>query len=155
VRLLALHRHSETPIERENTMKHWHVSRHPDDEDVFVCNTLFDALGYAAEELRCLADGEYECITGFGELELYREAYESFVRSESYDVLRRNAQYVADQHKAPIPKRAVAFQRNEYALSMRAMRLVGEISERSPLQLWPCELVKCQSYDLDLSVELN
>jgi hypothetical protein len=44
-------------------MTHYHVRRHSDDDDPFVTDDLFAALGYARDELDHLADMEHEGVS--------------------------------------------------------------------------------------------
>jgi hypothetical protein len=130
-------------------MNHYHVTTHPDDDDRYTTDNLFQALGYAADELDHLADFEHDGISAYGEQGDYESAYNSFVKMERYDNLRRNAANMVKQHtskrgeRAPIYRPSWQDQGTEKAdavLFLSAMRVAQEINVGSPLMIWECPL---------------
>jgi hypothetical protein len=144
---------------------HYHVTTHPDDDDQYTTNNLFDALDYAAVELDHLADFEHEGMSitasaveqGYNGLRIensvskdeMEEALLSFVKMERFDNLRRNAANMVKQHKskrgdrAPIYRPSWQDQGTEKAdavLSQSARNVAQEINVGSPLMIWECPL---------------
>lgn len=106
------------------TTNHWHVTRHSDDEDPCVTETIFAALDYARTELDSLADFEHagasytahrveEARTMGGK---YPSAYEmeeallSFAKIERYTGLMANAANMVKQNAAKHADRAPLYQ---------------------------------------------
>lgn len=75
---------------------HYHVERHPNDDDVFLADDIFTALDYAQDELSTMASFHYEGISANGEAGDYREAYKAFLASEELANLAANAANMAD-----------------------------------------------------------
>jgi hypothetical protein len=80
---------------------HWHVSRHRDDDDVYITTDIYAALDYAAGELRDRAEFEWEGIGPSGEAGDYQSAYEAWKRSQELDALQNTAAHAVNQHNLP------------------------------------------------------
>jgi hypothetical protein len=80
---------------------HWHVSRHRDDEDVFITPDIYSALDYAAGELQALSEFEHDGIGPSGEAGDYQGAYEAWKRSNELDALYETARHPVTQHNLP------------------------------------------------------
>lgn len=106
------------------TINHWHVTRHSDDEDPCVTETIFAALDYARTELDSLADFEHdgasftahrveEARTMGGK---YPSTYEmeeallSFAKVERYTGLMANAANIVKQNGTFYADRAPLYQ---------------------------------------------
>lgn len=80
---------------------HWHVSRHREDDDVYITPDIYDALDYAAGELRDRAEFEWEGIAPSGEAGDFEGAYNAWKRSQELDALQSTAAHAVKQHKLP------------------------------------------------------
>ena len=139
---------------------HWHVSRHSDDEDVFITEDFWNALDYAAGELRDLAEFEYEGISAMGEAGDYEGAYTAFKRSNELDALYEAAihprqqhrrtdpdedEIITDRHRAPLYRGYGGDDR----IMETARRAVEKVNSESPVSIWECsdELVYVDDND--------
>jgi hypothetical protein len=132
-------------------MTHWHVTRHSEDDDPYVTDSLYDALDYAAGELDPLAGHEHDMITASGEAGNFEEAYKSFVKTETLAGLQANAANIQTQARSEPADRAPLYSDDtpydeESGEVNTASRLYGaaqwvaeNINEGSPLFLWQCE----------------
>jgi hypothetical protein len=131
--------------------KHWHVSRHRDDDDVFITEDFWTALDYAATELRDLAEFEYEGISASGDAGDYEGAYKAFVRSNELDALRNNLAHAIDQHNKIDPDDDIPGTVNDgyraplyrgYGGDERimetALRAVESVNLGSDMAIWEC-----------------
>jgi hypothetical protein len=107
------------------TINHWHVTRHSDDEDPWVGETIFGALDYARTELDDLADMEHAMVSdvasrvdterhaaGRAGLNPYEmeEALLSFAKAERYNGLMLNAANMVKQRGMFYADRAPLYQ---------------------------------------------
>ena len=142
-------------------MTHYHVSRHTEDDDVFVTDDLFAALDYAADELDRMADFEHDGVSMVaakieeesdygtpGNVYDMREALLSFAKMERYNTLMLNARNLVKQSKAAIAERAPFYTPDweeggedaaQARLSESAKRTAGEINSGSPIRIWDCD----------------
>lgn len=131
---------------------HWHVSRHSDDEDVLITEDFWNALDYAAGELRELAEFEYEGIAPMGETGDYEGAYTAFKRSNELDALYQRAIHPVQQHRRADPDddepsrydparwRAPLYRGygGDDRLMETARRAVEKVNSESPVSIWEC-----------------
>jgi hypothetical protein len=132
---------------------HWHVSRHRDDEDVFITPDIYSALDYAATELRERAEFEWEGIAPSGEAGDYQTAYESWKRSEDLANLAQTAHHAVTQYNLPDVDgddtsafhepgtvRAPLYRGygGDAKIMETAKRAVEAVNMGSPLGIWEC-----------------
>lgn len=132
-------------------MTHFHVMRHSDDEDPFICEDLFTVLDYLGTEMRDLADMEHDGIAGYGENGMFEDAYRCWERSEQYGSLQLNAENMVRQHRAAREDRAPLYagpddggaclpdDDEDSRLRKSAMWVLGKICDGSPAIAWTCE----------------
>lgn len=150
-------------------MSHWHVSRHRDDDDVFITTGFWSALDYAATALSELAEFVHGGIGPMGEAGDYQSAYEAWVRSNELDALYQNVKHAGDQHSKADPDedeqydatrhRAPHYQGygGDERIMETALRVVEQVNSESELNIWECtsELVYLNDAGTDLSDEDN
>jgi hypothetical protein len=151
---------------------HWHVSRHRDDEDVFIAPDIYSALDYAANELRDLAEFEHDGISPSGEAGDYQGAYEAWKRSQELDSLEATARHAVTQHNLPdvdgddtsafhVPNTVRAPLYRGYGgdakILKTAKRAVEAVNDGSPIGIWECsdELVYLNDSGTAVSDEDN
>lgn len=138
---------------------HFHVSRHSEDDDVAVFTDIYGALGYAGEELRSVADFEYEGASftaqkvseSPGNIYFPREnfpvdpgemesALRALAKSEQYGGLAANAENMVRQHSAKPLDRAPLYRGTDSddLLLNSATWVATEISAKSPVTIWEC-----------------
>jgi len=129
---------------------HWHVSRHRDDDDVFITPDIYSALDYAATELQALSEFEHDGIAPSGEAGDFEGAYRAWVRSNELDALYETAvhpcqqynrtdpdedeTYVAGKHRAPLYQGYGG----DAKLMETAKRAVDQVNGGSALAIWEC-----------------
>jgi hypothetical protein len=131
--------------------KHWHVSRHSNDDDVFIVEDFWYALDYAADELRDLAEFEHEGISANGEAGDFEGAYTAFKRSNELDAVMQQAKHALDQHNKIDPDddipgtvndgyRAPLYQGpgGDEKIMQLALRAVERINNETPVSMWEC-----------------
>jgi hypothetical protein len=132
--------------------KHWHVSRHSDDDDVFIAEDFWSALDYAAGELRDLAEFEYEGISASGDAGMFELAYTAFKRSNELDAVKMQADHALQPHNKIDPDddipgtvndgyRAPLFRGpgGDEKIMECALRAVERINSATPVSIWECD----------------
>lgn len=134
---------------------HYHTERYfADDEDPYITGTVYEALDYAATELRELADMETSQVSFVAEnvdtatlddFDVLKDALKSYARAAVYDNLAINAQIRADNRTQSLPDRPPLFQDDmtddndsKSLLFQSAMYVVGRINAETPLGIWVC-----------------
>ena len=131
--------------------KHWHVSRHSDDDDVFITEDFWSALDYAKGEVDSLAEFEHDGISCMGDAGDYQGAYEAYKRSNELDAVMQQAKHALDQHSKIDPDDDIPGTVNDGyraplfrgpggdALIMEcALRAVERINSETPVSMWEC-----------------
>jgi hypothetical protein len=148
---------------------HWHVSRHRDDEDVFITPDIYSALDYAASELRDLAEFEHDGIAPSGEAGDYQTAYESWKRANELDALHETARHPVTQYNLPDVDEDTIYVAGKYRAPLyqgyggdaklleTAQRSVQAVNDGSQISIWECsdELVYLNDNGTALSDEDN
>lgn len=127
-------------------MKHWHVQRHNEDDDIFATWDRAEAFAYAADELNRMADHEREGISACGEGGGFEEAYRCFERAERYAGLAANAANIHKQLTAPVVQRAPLYagQDEGYSLVLLGVAVARQLAAlngpESPagFRVWEC-----------------
>ncbi len=129
---------------------HWHVSRHSEDDDVFITEDFWQALDYAATELRDLSEFEYEGISASGDAGDFESAYEAFKHSNELDALRSNLAHAIQQHERIDPDDDTLVISDKYRAPLyrgpggderimeTALRAIDTVNFGSPVSIWEC-----------------
>jgi hypothetical protein len=129
---------------------HWHVSRHPeDDEQVFA--GVFEALKYAAEELERAAAGligEAAALADRGE---FADAWKRRETSDGYSLVAANAAKVHDKAWAAPWDRAPLYSGPDEAANRAKLRetaawIVGTVNAEGPTQF---TITECTGTDCE------
>jgi hypothetical protein len=138
------------PLYVDPTGLHWHVQRYSGDEDTYVTDTVYWALGYAASELDRVADVENDRASAAGEAGDYEAAYHASQRVQRWAGLVANARNVHQHAGNPpwlrAPRYAGPDERdNVRLLGMAAHHCVEKINSDGPdgFVMWQCPNVEC------------
>lgn len=126
---------------------HWHVERHREDDDVFTASSVFDALEYAAEELKRVADFEADSVPGWNDHLGFQQMADAMQRSERFANLAENAAKVAGNAGLPWWDRSPIYAvegdepGNRARLLTAATHQVARINRNGPgaFAVWECK----------------
>ena len=132
--------------------RHWHVSRHSDDDDVFITEDFWSALKYAKGEVDSLAEFEQDGISCMGDSGDFEGAYNAFKRSNELDAVQMQAAHALEQHNKRdldedesydygVKHRAPLFQGpgGDEKIVELALRAVERINSETPVSMWECD----------------
>jgi hypothetical protein len=127
---------------------HWHVQTHTDDEDPYVTADHVAALDYAADEMTREADQAYEMISIHGQAREFEDAYNAFMRSETFTNVAMNLQNMVNNANSIQEKRAPLY-RDEprcgplWKASAASVQNDANVNGPEGFAIYPCSMDFC------------